>query len=193
MSNIFEADDSSTPLSEEEKPDLKQKWITTREELNEFEAKGIFEAQVWLLTHKANILNTRFLQKLHKKMFANVWKWAGKFRVTEKNIGIAPYLISSELKNLYDDVAYWIENKTYKPYEIALRFHHKLVHIHPFPNGNGRISRIMADLIMKRLNEKEFDWGEGSLIEISKLRKNYINALRKAASGDYSELLEFIN
>jgi len=192
VTDIFETDDSATPLSEEEKQDLKQKWVTTKHDLNKLEAKGIFKAQVWLLTNKTDILNTAFLQKLHKKMFADVWNWAGKFRTTEKNIGIAPYLVSSELKKLYDDTAYWIEHKTYPPYEIAIRFHHRLVQIHPFPNGNGRIARIMADLIMRCLGEKEFDWGETSLIEISELRKNYIAALRKADDGDYSPLLEFV-
>jgi len=193
MSDIFEADDDSTSLSEEEKHDLKQKWVTTKDELNKLEAKGIFGAQVWLLGYKKDILNVQFLQKLHKKMFADVWDWAGKFRITEKNIGIAPYLVTSELKKLYDDVHYWIEHKTYSPKEIALRFHHKLVQIHPFPNGNGRISRIMADLIMKKLGQKEFSWGEGGLIKVSELRQKYIQALQKADRGDYSGLLELIN
>jgi len=192
MGDIFQHDDGATALSEEEKQDLKPKWATTKKELNDLEARNIFKAQVWLLQNKTKILNMSFLQTLHKKMFDDVWLWAGKFRVTEKNIGIAPYLVSSELKKLYDDTAYWMEHKTYPPNEIALRFHHRLVQIHPFPNGNGRIARIMADLIMKCQGEKEFDWGEKSLIAASELRKKYINSLRKADEGDYSELFSLV-
>jgi len=191
MNDIFTVDDASTPLSDEERQDLKQKWAATKGELNDLEAKNIFKAQIWLLTNKTDILNAAFLQKLLKKMFADVWKWAGKFRTSENNLGVAPYSVSSELKKLYDDAAYWIENKTYEPCEIAVRFHHRLVQVHPFPNGNGRISRIMADLILKRLNGKEFDWCVSCLLEPSEIRKNYIAALQKADNGDYSALLDF--
>lgn len=190
--NIFETDDNSTPLTEEEKQQLKAKWITTRTELNELETKGIADAEIWLLKNKKDILNETFIKNLHKKMFGDIWKWAGTFRTTERNIGVAPYEIQPKLKILLDDVRFWIDNRTFSPKEIAIRFHHRLVQIHPFPNGNGRISRLMADLLMKQFGLPVLDWGSGNLTEISELRKKYISALQDADNGDYSSLLNFI-
>lgn len=194
MSNIFEADDNSTPLTEEEKQGLIPSWVTNRSELNDLESRGIFDAEKWLLTSRQkDLLSEKFIKQVHKKMFEGTWKWAGKFRTTERNIGVAPYAIAVELQKLFDDVNYWIEHKTYPPVEIGARFHHRLVYIHPFPNGNGRHSRLMADLLMKKLGEKPLNWGEGSLIEISELRKTYVDALRKADRGDYTALLDFVS
>jgi Fic-DOC domain mobile mystery protein B len=191
--SLFEYENDSTLLSEEEKDELKPKWITTKNELNEVEAQNICKAQIYIQSCQKDFLTVPFLQKLHKKMFGDVWKWAGKFRVSEKNLGVAPYLISSELKKLYDDTKYWIEHKTYSPKEIALRFHHRLVQIHPFPNGNGRISRMMADQIMQCMGADELDWGAKSFVEAGSLRKNYIDALHKADAGDYSALFALIH
>lgn len=190
--NIFETDDNSTPLTEEEKDELKLKWITNRAELNELETKGIIEAEFWLLTNRKDILNEEFIKTLHKKMFGNIWKWAGKFRTTERNIGVAPYQIQPNLRVLFDDINYWISNKTFSEKEIAVRFHHRLVSIHPFVNGNGRISRIMADLLMHKFGLPKFSWGNYNLSEISETRKKYISALKLADKGDYSELIKFI-
>lgn len=190
--NIFETDDNSTPLTEEEKQQLKAKWITTRAELNELETKGIAEAEIWLLKNKKDILSENFIKILHKKMFGEIWKWAGNFRITERNIGVAPYEIQPKLRILIDDVKFWIDNETFSPKEIAIRFHHRLVQIHPFPNGNGRISRLMADLLMKQFNLSAINWGTSDLTEISDLRKKYISALQCADNGDYSLLLKFI-
>ena len=190
--NIFETDDNSTPLTEEEKQQLKARWITTRAELNELETKGIADAEIWLLKNKKDILNEIFIKNLHKKMFGDIWKWAGTFRTTERNIGVAPYEIQPKLRILLDDVKFWIDNHTYSPKEIAIRFHHRLVQIHPFPNGNGRISRLMADLLIKQFDLQALNWGSGSLTEISELRKEYITALREADNGDYSFLLNFV-
>lgn len=190
--NIFETDDNSTPLTEEEKQQLKAKWITNRTELNELETKGIADAEIWLLKNKKDILNETFIKNLHKKMFGDIWKWAGTFRTTERNVGVAPYEIQPKLKILLDDVRFWIDNRTFSPKEIAIRFHHRLVQIHPFPNGNGRISRLMADLLMKQFSLPVLDWGSGNMTEISELRKKYISALQDADNGDYSSLLNFI-
>ena len=190
--NIFETDDNSTPLTEEEKQQLKAKWITTRAELNELETKGIADAEIWLLKNKKDILNETFIKILHKKMFGDIWKWAGTFRTTERNIGVAPYEIQPKLRVLLDDVKFWIDNRTFSPKEIAIRFHHRLVQIHPFPNGNGRISRLIADLLMRQFDLPALNWGSENLTEISELRKEYITALRKADDGDYSFLLNLV-
>ena len=190
--DIFEADDNSTPLTAEEKDGLKLKWITLRSELNEAEARNIEQAQVWLISNKnKDIFSDTFLRELHKKMFGDVWKWAGNYRTSERNIGVAPYQIPIKLMQLFDDVKFWIENKTYSNREIAVRLHHKLVQIHPFPNGNGRVSRLMADLVLEKLEGTKLYWGNTNLVNVSEIRSSYIAALRKADAGDYTDLLEF--
>lgn len=191
--DVFETDDNSTPLAPDEVVGLKLKWITMRSELNEAETRNILQSQIWLQTSPPKeILSDIFLRKLHKKMFGMVWSWAGNYRMTERNIGVSPFQISIKLQNLFDDVKFWIENKIYSEKEIAVRFHHKLVAIHPFPNGNGRISRVMADLLAKKLTGQTLYWGDSNLTEISQLRKKYIDALHDADNGDYNALIEFV-
>ena len=190
--DIFEADDNSTPLTAEEKDGLKLKWITLRSELNEAEARNIAQAQVWLMSNKnKEFCSDTFLRELHKKMFGDVWKWAGTYRTSERNIGVAPFQIPIKLMQLFDDVKFWIENKTYSNREIAVRLHHKLVQIHPFPNGNGRVSRLMADLVLEKLEGTKLYWGNTNLVNVSEIRSSYIAALRKADAGNYTDLLEF--
>lgn len=192
MDILFEAEDNATPITEEETHGLKHKWITQRSELNEMEMQGIIAAEKWLASHTPqDVLNESFLRKLHTKMFGSVWSWAGTYRTTERNIGVAPYQIPVKLKGLFDDTHFWIENATYPPQEIAIRFHHKLVWIHPFPNGNGRISRLMADLLIRQIGVNPLFWGKADLVSISATRTQYIKALQKADNGDYSELLDF--
>ena len=193
MADIFASDDNSTPLTPEEKEGLKLKWISLRGELNEAETRNIFDAERWLASRKpGNILNDSFLRILHGKMFGQVWKWAGEFRNTERNIGVAPHQIPMKLKALFDDVEFWIDNSVFPRVEIAVRLHHRLVLIHPFPNGNGRISRLMADLLMERFGERRLHWGEGNLSDITELRSRYIDALRCADNGDYCKLIDFV-
>lgn len=190
--DIFEADDNSTPLTAEEKNGLKLKWITLRSELNEAEARNIAQAQLWLTANKKkDVCSDTFLRKLHKKMFCDVWVWAGEYRITERNIGVAPYQIPMKLMQLFDDLNFWIDNKTYSNHEIAVRLHHKLVQIHPFPNGNGRVSRLMADLVLRKLEGKTLYWGDTNIVDVSEVRRKYIDALRKADAGDYTDLLNF--
>lgn len=193
MSDIFTSDDNATPLTPEEREGLKPRWITLRSELNELETRNISEAEAWLISAKLkDILNDTFLMKLHKRMFGQVWKWAGEYRTTERNIGVAPHQIPIKLKALFDDVKFWVENETFSHTEIAVRLHHRLVLIHPFPNGNGRVSRLMADLLMQQMDEERLYWGDGNLVDITDLRKRYIDALRAADAGDYTALLEFV-
>lgn len=190
--DIFEADDNSTPLTAEEKNGLKLKWVTLRSELNEAEARNIAQAQLWLASNKKkDVCSDTFLRNLHKKMFCDVWIWAGEYRITERNIGVAPYQIPMKLMQLFDDLNFWIDNKTYSNHEIAVRLHHKLVQIHPFPNGNGRVSRLMADLVLRKLEGKTLYWGDTNLVDVSEVRRKYIDALRKADAGDYTDLLNF--
>ena len=186
-----------TPLDEEESEGLKIPAISTKGELDEFEQKNIEEAIQWTVGKKMKLeklLSEEFVKSLHKRMYGEVWKWAGKFRLSEKNIGTQSWNIPTELKVLLEDTKYWIENGTYSEDEIAIRFKHRIVSIHCFPNGNGRHSRLMADLIAEKLcKQKIFSWGQShsNLSNENDARSSYLAALKKADKGDYTDLLTF--
>lgn len=184
----------STQLDPDEMDGLKRKHITTRGELNNWEQENIQKAIDWLASRrKGSILNESFVCQLHEKMFSNVWLWAGQLRRTGKNIGVDWTAIPIELRQLLDDVKYWIEHKVYPPDEIAVRLHHKLVWIHPFPNGNGRHARLIADVLLTEVLEQHpFSWGSGNLVDTGTLRGLYISALKAADRNDYALLKEFV-
>ncbi len=187
--------DGQTPLDEEEKEGLKIKSITTQGELDEFEQLNIEKAVEWTIHTKLKpekILTEKFIKDLHKRMYGDVWKWAGEFRMTEKNIGIPWVHIGVELKNLLEDTKYWIENKTFSPEETAIRFKHRIVSIHCFPNGNGRHSRMMADIIMESIFDNEiFSWHQSNMAKANETRNKYIKSLREADNGNFTKLIEF--
>lgn len=189
---LFDEDDeANTPLTEEERAQLIPTYITQRRELNEAELANISEATKWLSSRKREVLDDAFLRELHKRMFGKVWQWAGEYRTTPRNIGIDAYRIPTEVRQLVDDVRYQVEHETYPPDEIAVRFSHRLVSIHPFPNGNGRHSRMVADLLAVQLGQKPFTWGRMSLVDPSATRKAYIAALQAADGHDIEPLLTF--
>ena len=187
--------DGQTPLDEEEKEGIKIKPITTQGELDEFEQLNIEKAVEWTIhanLKPEKILTEKFVKDLHKRMYGDVWKWAGEFRKTEKNIGITWTQIGTELKNLLDDTKYWIENKTFSSGEIAIRFKHRIVSIHCFPNGNGRHSRMMADIIMESIfDENIFTWHQSNMVSANEKRKEYIHSLKAADNGNINPLIEF--
>lgn len=191
----FDYTDGQTPLDEEEKDGLKIKSITTQGELDEFEQLNIEKAVEWTIhtnLKPKNVLTEKFIKDLHKKMYGDVWKWAGEFRRTEKNIGIPWTKIGLELKILLDDSKYWIENKTFSPEEIAIRFKHRIVSIHCFPNGNGRHSRMMADILMESIFKNEiFSWHQSNMVKADEIRKEYIHALKEADKGNINPLIDF--
>ena len=187
--------DGQTPLDEEEISGLRIPGIATRGELDEFEQQNIEQAIQWTLgrSFKAETVFTEdFLNAVPRRMYADVWTWAGKFRETEKNFGVLPWQIALELKKLLDDALFWHENKIYAPDEIALRFKHRLVSIHCFSNGNGRHSRLMADIIIEKLFKRPvFSWGSANLSKTGDPRAAYLKAIKTADQGDYGLLLEF--
>jgi len=191
---MIEPSDGATPLEYDEIKGLIPTHITTKGELDTLELENIARAITWMQTIKADkILNTYFICQLHKKMFCDVWKWAGKYRKTEKNIGIRHVDIPVEIHKLCDEANGWIEFDVYSPDEFAVRFHHRLVFIHPFPNGNGRHARFIADLILEKIFDKEpFSWGKVNLAKNGDVRARYIYALKKADEYDYGELLKFV-
>ena len=184
--------DGQTPLTEEELEQLIPAYITLRHELNEAEQSNILEAEEWAFKRKRAVLSERFLNHLHKRMFGRVWRWAGEHRQSEKTVGIDAYRIPTEFRQLLDDCRYWIDNNTYEPDEIAARFHHRLVWIHPYPNGNGRHARLATDLLLTALGRPRFSWGRVNLVDASETRDVYIAALRAADGHDIGPLLDFV-
>lgn len=187
--------DGQTPLSEEEKEGLLIPTITTQKELNEFEQKNIEDALQWILSNKfklETILTEKFILNIHKRMFSDVWAWAGKFRKSNKNLGDEWCKVPIELRKLIDDTKYWIANKVYSEDEIAIRFKHRLVSIHCFANGNGRHSRLMADILVENVfNQNAFNWGSENLSADGENRKLYLTAIKAADKNDYKQLLNF--
>lgn len=184
--------DRRTDLTEEEREGLIPSYITLRSELNEAEQANILEAEEWAFARKRDLLEEKFLNNLHQRMYGNVWRWAGQYRTTGKNIGIDAYRIPTELRQLLDDCRYWIENGTYENDEIAARFHNRLVSIHCYPNGNGRHARLAADLLLKSMGLERFSWGRKNLVDVGETRKRYIAALQAADEHDIGPLLEFV-
>lgn len=192
-SELFEQPDAAaTPLTPEEMRGLKPAHIAFRWELNQAEQENIARGQDWALARPRDLLTEKFVLELHRRMLGDVWRWAGKFRTSERNIGINHWEIPVALRLLLDDARAWIEFSAYPPDEIAVRFHHRLVQIHPFPNGNGRHSRLMADLLVMRQGGARFSWGSGvNLQDASGVRGAYIAALRAADQHDVAPLIAF--
>lgn len=184
-----------TPLDEDEIEGLLIPTIATREELDEFEQQNIEQAIEWTLKRSfktLQILTEDFMREVHRRMYEDVWAWAGEFRKTDKNLGIDKWKIGPELKYLLNDTTYWIENNTYPPDEIAVRFKHRIVSIHCFPNGNGRHSRLMADIIIEKIfKQSVFTWGAANLVQQNDSRSEYLKAVKAADKGDIAPLLVF--
>jgi Fic-DOC domain mobile mystery protein B len=191
---LFETGDGNTLLSPEEQADLIPE-LTTKEELNEWERQNILEAFAWALNPRNLLRNTplseTYIRALHQRMFDQTWKWAGTYRTTEKNIGIPHYQIRESLSVLLGDARYWMEHQTFERDEIAIRFHHRLVAIHPFANGNGRHARLIADVVAQRMGRPVFTWGGAHLVQAGDFRRTYIDALRAADRNDIQPLLTF--
>ena len=191
--NRFEYPEGATPIDPDEAKGLILTHITTRGELDRWEQDNIAEALAWLdKTKPIDILNGTFIRKLHYRMFENVWKWAGEFRLTNKNIGVPWWRVPVDVKTMCDDVIWRVEHHKASPDILAIQFHHRLVSIHPFPNGNGRHARLMADLFLENiLQTPRFSWGGKDLSNGTDARKRYILALYAADNNDYDQLVEF--
>lgn len=191
MTDVFHADDDATPLTPEERNGLIPTHVTLRGELNELEQRNIAEADHWAFARRRKVLDEAFLEGLHRRMFNRVWRWAGQYRTSERNLGIASYRIPMELRQIIDDARYWIDHRSYLPDESAVRFHHRLVSVHPFPNGHGRWSRLAADLLIVQQSGSRFSWGRADLRPAGNVRRAYIDALHAADDHDMAPLIAF--
>ena len=191
IDDLFEEPDDATPLTPDERKGLIPSDITYRRELNKAEQENIARAQDWALSRRRDLLSEKFIKSLHGRMFGDVWQWAGNFRTSDRNIGTTYCQIPMTLRDLLADTKAWIEHSAYSSDEIAIRFHHRLVQIHPFPNGNGRHSRLMADLLIMQLGGERFTWGSANLQDPGEVRKRYIGALKAADDHNIGPLLAF--
>jgi Fic-DOC domain mobile mystery protein B len=190
----FEHPDGATPIDANEAEGLIPS-LSTQKELNEFEALNILEGAAWARRStliKRSLLDQGNLRLLHKRMFGSTWRWAGKYRLTQKSLGCEAWRISIELKSFIDDLRYWLEYKTYSHEEIAARCHHRLVWIHPFPNGNGRFARLATELLCEQNGWPSPSWGASDLTSASEARQRYISALQAADRHDHLPLVDFM-
>jgi Fic-DOC domain mobile mystery protein B len=185
-------DDANTPLQADERDALIPSYITLRRELNEAEQVNIAAAMTWLRGRRRDVLDEGFLRELHRRMFDKTWRWAGQYRTTARNIGVDAYRIGVDLAQAIDDTKFWIANATFPADEIAVRFSHRLVFIHPFPNGNGRFSRLVGDLLARELGRPVFSWGSLNLVDSTAARRAYVEALRAADGHDVTALVAFV-
>lgn len=183
--------EGATPLTPEEREGLIPAQVTLRRELDELEQQNILEASLWVTGRSRDPVSETFARNLHKRMFGRVWRWAGDNRASNKNIGCDWWEIDQQLRGVFDDTRTWIAFSSYPADEIAVRFHHRLVAIHPFANGNGRWSRLMGDTLARRLGQSAFSWGNSSLLDDDATRRAYIDALRVADRHDIGPLLTF--
>jgi Fic-DOC domain mobile mystery protein B len=193
MTTLSTTSDGNTPLSPEELADLIPN-LATKEELNEWERENILLARNWATadrTSPVDMASDEYVRTLHKKMLDETWKWAGQYRLTEKNIGVPVQEIRERIMALFGDAHYWIENGTYSPDEIAARFHHRLALIHPFPNGNGRHARLISDVLVMKLGRPSFTWGSANPVKEGEARTRYLEAMKAADKGDIQPLLAF--
>jgi Fic-DOC domain mobile mystery protein B len=193
MGLVLNFPEGATPLDPDSAIGLIPSHITTQGQLNEWEQTNIISGEEWVFARKRRrILEIDFLEKVHQKMFGDTWEWAGKIRTRETQpVGVAPEQIRTELTNLLADVRAQIDYKTLGIAEIAARFHHRLVYIHPFPNGNGRFSRTIADSLLFQAGQDRFAWG-ADLDHTGDARARYIAALRAADARDYGPLFRLL-
>ena len=184
-----------TPLDDDEADGLIPSHISTHGELNEWEHLNIAAALTWMAARRrqaGEVLSLSFAEDLHRRMFDRTWKWAASYRRTLKNLGSPPERVRTDVVERLADARHWHERHTFSHDEIAARLHHALVVVHPWPNGNGRWSRLMADAYLQSVDEPLFTWGGGDLFAASVVRNDYLLALRAADRGDFAPLLRFV-
>ncbi|MEP7000523.1 MAG: mobile mystery protein B [bacterium] len=185
----------ATPLDPDEAEGLLPSHVTTQAELNAWEQLNIARAAAWAISRRrrtsAAVLTTGFAEELHRRMFDETWSWAGGYRRTGKNVGVPASQVRVALRERLTDASHWLTTQVYELDELAMRLHYQLVLVHPWPNGNGRWARLMADTLLHAERRPRFSWGATDLVRATHARADYLSALRAADTGDYAPLLAF--
>ncbi|NNF29127.1 MAG: mobile mystery protein B [Gemmatimonadetes bacterium] len=190
---MFESEpDGATPIDPDEAADLLPAHIHTRDELNLWEQENILAAALWAERARTPALTQHAVREVHRRMFDRTWAWAGKYRRSDKNIGVHWPTIAEEVLNLVKDGVFWMENGTFPIDEAAMRLHHRMVKVHPFPNGNGRHARLWCDLLLRQTGRPPFEWKSRDLDAEGEARTAYITSLRAADNNDYGPLRELL-
>lgn len=184
--------DGATPVDLDEAEDLLPRHIHTPGELNLWEQENILEAAKWTLRSRRPALSEPTLRELHRRMFDRTWKWAGRYRLSDKTIGAHWATVPVEVHKLVDNGAFWFDNNTFETDEAAVRLHHCLVEIHAFPNGNGRHARLWCDMVLRQCGRPPIEWKNEKLDRPGEARHMYIQALRAADSGNLEPLLALL-
>lgn len=186
----------ATPFDPDEVEGLLPRHITTQGELNAWEQLNIARADRWAISRRrrraATVLTSHFAAELHLRMFDRTWAWAGSFRQSGKNLGVPAEQVRIALHVRLADAEFWLAEGVYALDEIAARLHYHLVLVHPWPNGNGRWARLMADAFLHAERRPRFSWGGDDLVRATNARADYLAALRAADHGDFSLLLAFV-
>jgi Fic-DOC domain mobile mystery protein B len=199
MTDLRHEPDDATPLTDEERQGLRLP-VLSRAELNRAEAENISQAMSWLFLSRRrlrpeSVTAETWLTRLHGRMYGQVWTWAGHYRTADRNLGVPYWQIRMDMRDLEADARAWLADTGATRYgndECAIRFGYRLVAIHPFPNGNGRWSRLASDALVVALGEPRFTWGGASLAEPGTLRRDYLTALHTAdTSADLGPLMAF--
>jgi Fic-DOC domain mobile mystery protein B len=182
--------DGATPIDPDEAGELIPSHIRTQGELNVWEQENILSALSWVRRTRQRALDEATIRELHRRMFSETWRWAGRFRTSDKNIGIHWAQLPVAMRDLVEDGKVWLREGVFSLEESALRLHHRLVQIHPFPNGNGRHARLWCDMLLEQTGGTPVDWRGATLDSAGENRKAYIGALRSADRGDFGPLLD---
>jgi len=187
--------EGATPIEPDDADALIPAGIRTRDDLNAWEQVGIAAARSWALDRRRplplpRVLDESFLRELHRRMFGATWRWAGSYRRTNTNIGVPWPTIVTARHEAIADARTWIDEETWSHEEMLARWHHRLVVIHPFPNGNGRWSRLATDLLARARAVPLPTWGAS--LPAADTRRHYLEALRRADAGEFERLREFL-
>lgn len=192
--------EGTTPIEPQDLDGLIPAFVATRADLNQVEYENIAKALPWAIRQARvggvhRLLEYDLVFELHRRMFGDVWTWAGSQRRRETNIGVSPHQIPMALRQALDGARYWHEHDAHPVDHRAARIHHRLVVVHPFPNGNGRCTRLIADLYLRSVGSPPFSWAAGRLDGGAEARRDvrraYIAALDAAPFDDYEALVAF--
>jgi Fic family protein len=174
--------------------------IIPRSKLIPLEIEGIKKAWDFVLKESTKhelAITPNFFKKIHKIGFGWIFpELGGKFRkidvTVSKHIPPKFYLVPEEMDNFIKDLKVRvkhlpkIDNEEFLDKLISLLAwsHHKFLWIHPFQDYNGRIGRLLTNIILINLNIPPIELRVETIIG----RKKYVEALHLADNHNYIKL-----